>query len=792
MSRMFALYSFSLGIFFIGLWTSLPNTLWLLGFFLCALFLCLLRRKIMACFLLGMCYGIAWGQYALSHQLPEILNPSEFVVLGEVVGLPYVKDNNVRFNLRVMDDSDSDIVNADEFKRESLKAVRLSWYNHPTELQPGQVWRLKVKLRRPRGMVNPGGFDYQAWLIRQGISATGYVRSGKENRLVAHQYSFDLWRFHLRTFIQKLPSSDQVKALIIALTLGDRSIISSELWDALVLSGVVHLMVISGLHVGLVAAFSYVGGAGAARLLSLLNFSVTARYWGSACSLLASAAYAALAGFSLPTQRALVMILVVIVSVLVDRKVSRGWGFGLALAGVAIVDPLAFSGVGFWLSFGAVACLLWLVPVRVKTPFWSRYVQIQCLVFIALLVPLIGYQLPIAWVSPLVNMVAIPWVSLLIVPLCLMATVVFPFYPDGAAELWTLAGWFLDYFIRFIQIIPELERHAVFDGSFITEILPHYVSLPMSYAVVFALILVFFLILLPRGIPGKFLCVPLIGSLVLMPHNQRVPLTVSVLDVGQGLSVVVRTEGHTLVYDAGPGRKEGFNAGKAVVAPYLRYRGVQSLDMLVVSHSDNDHAGGAASLMALFHPLQTFLGEQLEWGLESEIENEKISTSFCRAGKSWVWDDVIFQFLSPSQSLKKAGVSSNLSNSNNNRSCVLKIQYKDQIIILPGDIEAIVERQLQRDKKIAQPITLLVAPHHGSKTSSTPSFVRTLKPEHVVFSAGYKHHFGHPAAAVVARYQGEESVLWKTSEHGAIEFTWDEQGHLHVMSTRRAKKRYWY
>ena len=786
MSRMFALYSFALGIFFIGLWVSLPNTFWLLGFFLCALFLCLLRRKIMACFLLGMCYGVAWGQYALSHQLPEILSPSEFLVLGEVVGLPSTKNNSIRFNFRIMGDSGLGAANAKELKREPLKTVRLSWYNHPSELQPGQVWRLKVKLRRPRGMVNPGGFDYQAWLIRQGVSATGYVRSGKENRLITHQHSFDLWRFQLRKYIQKLPSSDQVKALIIALTLGDRSIISSELWDALVLSGVVHLMVISGLHVGLVAGFSYAVGAGIARLFSLLNFSVTAGYWGSACSLLASVTYAALAGFSLPTQRALIMILVVIISVLVDRKISRGWGFGLALTGVAIIDPLAFLGVGFWLSFGAVACLLWLVPVKVKAPFWRRYVQIQCLMFIALLVPLIGYQLPIAWVSPLINMVAIPWVSLLIVPLCLVATAVFPFYPDGAAELWALAGWFLDYFIRFIQVIPELGRHAIFDGAFITEILPHYVSLPMSYSVVFVLMLGFILIILPRGVPGKFLCVPLIGSLVLMPHHQRSPLTVSVLDVGQGLSVVVRTEGHTLVYDTGSGREEGFNTGKSVVAPYLRYRGVQSLDMLVVSHSDNDHAGGAASLVALFHPLQIFLGEQIEWGMKAEIENEKVSTSFCSADKRWVWDEVSFQFLSPDQSLEKSGIS------NNNRSCVLQIQYKDQTIILPGDIEAEVERQLQKDKKIAQPITLLVAPHHGSKTSSTPSFVRTLKPEHVVFSTGYKHHFGHPAAAVVARYQREKSALWNTSEHGAIEFTWDKQGYLHIMSTRRVKKRYWY
>jgi competence protein ComEC len=785
-------YSFSLGIFFIGFWASLPKTFWLLGFLLCALFLSLLRQKVMACFLLGMCYGIAWGQYTLSHQLPEMLNPTEFLVLGQVVGLPSVKKDSVRFHLRLMDDWDSDRINFKEIKREPLKTIRLSWYNNPPELEPGQIWRLKIKLRRPRGMVNPGGFDYQAWLIRQGISATGYVRSGNENQLIAHQSSFDLWRFHLRKSIEKLPLSDQVKSLLIALTLGDRSIISSDLWDTLVLSGVVHLMVISGLHIGLVATFSYAIGAGIARLLSLLNFSVTAGYWGSTFSFLASVIYAALAGCSLPTPRALIMILVVIVSVLVDRKVSRGWGFGLALAGVAIIDPLAFSGVGFWLSFGAVACLLWLIPVVLSAPFWKRYAQVQCLVFVSLLVPLIGYQLPISWVSPLINMVAIPWVSLLVVPLCLLATVVFPFYLDGAAGLWTLAGWFLDYFIHFIQIVPELGGPSVFGDSFTIEKLPHYVSLPMTRSVVFTLALGFILIILPRGIPAKFLSIPLIGGLILMPHNHRSPLMVSVLDVGQGLSVVVQTKDHSLVYDTGPGRQNGFNTGKAVVAPYLRYQGIKSLDMLIVSHSDNDHAGGAASLVASFRPLQILLGEKIELDLGSSIKNQEVSESFCSTGKSWVWDDVDFQFLFPYQGSEKDGIDDGLGHSNNNRSCVLQIQYKDQVIILPGDIEAVVEHQLLSDKKIAYPITLLVAPHHGSKTSSTPNFVSTLKPEHVVFSSGYKHHFGHPAATVVARYQREESVLWQTSEHGAIEFIWNERGALDAVASRIERKRYWY
>ena len=261
----------------------------------------------------------------------------------------------------------------------------------------------------------------------------------------------------MRQSIQSLPLSDDVSALVLALTLGDRSSISPDLWDKLALSGVIHLVVISGLHIGLVAMLSYSVGAVLARLMSLLGRPVTARYWGSALSLIVAVLYSALAGFSLPTQRALIMVVVAIIILLLNRQVNRGLGFGVALAGVALLDPLAVYSAGFWLSFGAVAGLLWLVPKTLNRSYGWKFFKIQWLVFAVLLLPLMVCYLPVAWLSPLVNALAIPWISFLVVPLCLLASVAFPVSTTISSWLWGVAGWQLDLFIMMIEAVPSLD-----------------------------------------------------------------------------------------------------------------------------------------------------------------------------------------------------------------------------------------------------------------------------------------------------------------------------------------------
>lgn len=849
---MIAIYSFTVGVFSVGLWPDLRGAWFVTVLFIFVLLLFYIKRKVLASLLLGMCYASSWGIYTLSHQLPEDLTPSEFLVTGEVVGLPSVDDRRIQFHLRVLESEfleagmPSTSGNTGLRPTIALKKLRLSWYNQDLDLVPGQIWQLRVKLRRPRGSVNPGGFDYQAWLLRQGISATGYVRgeyrpdADAPNRLLSPSDSLSRHRFFLRQAIQGLPLDKDQRALVLALTLGDRSQIASELWDLLSLSGVIHLMVISGLHVGLVAVFFYGFGVVIARCFGVFGLCLTARYYGSLCSLLGAAGYAWIAGMSLPTQRALVMISVLIIAVLLNRKLGRVEGYGWALAIVAVLDPLAFLGAGFWLSFGAVACLLWLLPSSnansVGNPsFFARrvlvlrqFAQIQWLVFLSLFIPLCISQLPVSWMSPLVNLVAIPWVSFGIVPLCLIATLLFPLNSAWAGSLWVLAGDQLGYFLTFLQHIPTL------------GFAPRFLPLPSSLPVYLSLVLMFILLLSPRGIPCRYLSALMFVSLILWPENRHQPLRVSVLDVGQGLSVVVQTQGksgrHILVYDTGPGYPSGFNMGDSVVAPYLRSQGITKVNTLVISHGDKDHSGGIAGLMKFFVPEQLFYGEDPILGEKAALNKavdvgptpsmlpvffEQMgsvlkpigesamtatpSESLCQAGYGWQWDQVSFQFLHPplessteQRTMDGASFSDEVNKhrgtllNSNNRSCVLQINLADQTILLPGDIEAMVEHKLLKNPELQVPITVLVAAHHGSKSSSSARFIKAAEPNHVVFSAGYRHHFGHPARTVVERYTAEGSNIWNTAEQGAVEFHWDERGNMSVTTGRTEARRYWY
>tara|TARA_R110000850_G_scaffold41765_14_gene107493 strand:- start:35281 stop:37545 length:2265 start_codon:yes stop_codon:yes gene_type:complete len=750
-------YLFATGIFSVAFWSQLPP-LWVILLFVPAGFL--LRRfwAPPSFLLLGMVYGCLWGYDTLGHQLPDEFIATDFTVIGEVYGIPVRDGRRVQFNLR-LDEASTNL---------KLQKLRLSWYGDQASLQPGQVWQLQVRLRRPRGYVNPGGFDYQAWLIQQGFSATGYVRTSPQNRLLEQRWSLDRLRYQLQQKIAESHVNDDAQALMSALTIGDRSHISKDLWYRLSLLGVIHLLVVSGLHIGFVAAMGYGTGSLLAKCFTLICQPVNARYTGAVFSLVFALSYSALAGFSLPTQRALIMVMAALVALLANRYVGRAMIFGLALVGVALIDPLAIMGAGFWLSFGAVAGLLWLVPAVNHVPKWRLFFRVQWLMFLLLILPLAFWQLPVAWFSPLVNSVAIPWVSFLVVPLCLLGVVIIPISPGVAEWLWWLAGKQLEWFVL---LTGELTVPAW---------LPLYSPWPLTGLSLFLMSCIAGLVLLPRGIPGRYLAIPLAVALFYLPTGRQVPLTVTVLDVGQGLSIVVQTRRHTLVYDTGPGYAGGYDAGSALVAPFLRRQGVTGLDALVVSHSDNDHAGGVAGLLRHYSPTMWLVGSPA-------VEETVPASEQCRAGQFWRWDDVEFRILHPADSRQK---------NNNNHSCVLAISYLDQVILLPGDIDASVEHrllpQLQQMAADKKQFALLIAPHHGSKTSSSKQFLAVIRPQQVVFSAAYRHHFGHPAESVVQRYLMQGSTVWNTAEQGALIFRWQASGEFSMTAQRKQARRYWF
>lgn len=775
------------GIFFVAWWPSLPPLTWPLlavGLSLAAAYWWR-RLWVLAVFAIGVFYATVCGHQLLTMQLPVAVDRQDFVVNGYISGIPETHKDHLRFYF-IATEIEGDVVKGDVVKGDVVKGdavkgemvplpakLRLSWYQRPfPKLAPQQQWRITVRLRRPRGTLNPGGFDYQRWLLRQGVAATGYVRGSDQLYLGERQgFSVDRWRYDIRMAIGRLAFPEPVLGLLTALTIGDRQLIDGDDWEAYSGLGLAHLLVISGLHVGLVALLGGVLAGLLARLAALYFVGITAQYWSAVGAIIAAAVYSCLASWSIPTQRAFVMVAVAAAMVLLNRSHQRALGFFLALAIVALLDPLAIWSAGFWLSFAAVAILLWLVPARrdgEASPIerWLLYpVKVQLVISLALMPLLLLLGLPMSPFMPLVNFFAIPWVSLLIVPLCLAGTLALPFLPELAALLWHGAGLQLQWF-------AQLARGTYQVAPVFAQVLPSPGVLPL-----FILMAGILLLLLPHGRLVRLSGVLLIAAAWLQ-QSEEPPLRITVLDVGQGLAVVVRTPGRTLVYDSGPFYSDRFDAGSGIVAPYLRRLGVDKIDTLLISHSDNDHAGGARPLLetltadrVIVEPLMTTWLETRRWRAEP-----------CLEGLSWNWGGVGFRVLAPQRPYAET---------DNDRSCVLQISMGNNRILLPGDIGKAVERQLQPSLPEA-PLTLLVAPHHGSKTSSSRAFITALQPRHVVFSSGYRHHFGHPHRRVVNRYREAGATLWNTADSGALEFVWQHDGELTILPERERVRRFWH
>ena len=792
------LLALSIGIFSVAWWPRLPSSAVIFSVALATAVALLLsaifltgRKKSVACIIcclgLGLCWALFMADRQLHHQLPDHLDKQDFLITGTIDSLIDTNDRRSRFSLAV----DSAQLLSDPSQQVPLKSVLLSWYRFAGagvsgELRSGERWQIIGRLQRPRGMRNPGAFDYQSWLVQQDYSATGYVRQSKKAlRLEDSRHSINNYRNQIRRAINGSGLSELGGAVVVALSIGDKQQISAQ-WDDLARLGIVHLLVISGLHIGLVATMGFWLGAGLGRLLlplhrrlpQMVNF--VGRCSGPFMALFAALGYSLLAGFSLSTQRALIAVLVVMLSKLLFRRVEPFTCMVWALTLIAITQPLAILSAGFWLSFVAVGLLLWwFTPWLSKTESstaksnfsLSRLCSAQLALLAGMAIPLLFFMGRGSWLAPLVNLVAVPWISFVTIPLSLMGIALQAAWPEGASRLWQWADYSVAPLWLFVDWLPVsvgfVHAPMAFDTWGFTAALLAVIGLLLPRG------------LLPNVLAGRWLLLlPLLA--VLTCSKPQSPLRLTVLDVGQGLALVLETPDKTLVYDSGPNYGERFSAGSGIVAPYLWRRGRSQIDLLVVSHEDGDHAGGVDSLLASL-----------------EVEDVLVGPGFvaknyrrCVSGQRWQWgegvDRVSFEILSPSPSSAIEG---------NNSSCVLLISWRDQAILLPGDIEHSVEAHLQRSplsKLPLTPVTVLLAPHHGSQTSSTQGFVDRVRPAHVVFSSGYRHQFGHPHSAVVDRYRSVKSQLWLTSEQGAISFVWNQQGVLKVGPTRtRRPDRWW-
>ena len=753
--------AFLLGVLWLQQFAALPSLhlAWLLFLFVPAIVFFSYPWCLPFCFAAGFLWALWVAHQILSPGIVPQLEGKDMQLEGRVASLPVVYENSMRFEFDV---------DRSEYQGKTVTSpgrIRLSWYGRFPEMHPGEPWRLTVRLKQPHGFQNPGGFDYEGWLYQRRIRATGYVRKAVTNRSLGPAYGYPVqrWRMRLKQRLLPLLGESPSSSLLLALIIGDRSAITPEQWETLQQTGTTHLMAISGLHIGLVAGLAYLLGRFLWRFTGRGMLWLPAPKAGALLALLAATAYAALAGFAIPTQRALIMVAVTMLALFTNRFVSPGRVLALALLLVLLFDPLAVLAAGFWLSFAAVAVIFYGLGGHLgRLSRWQQGLKIQWWISVGLFPLVLMLFQKASLVAPLANFVAVPLVGLLVVPLALSGSVLLPVFPDFAAGLLSLAVWLMDQLENGLNLLSQWP-FASWSGV-----------VSNAWVGLLALIGVL-LVLAPRGWPGRWpgmiLLLPLLFTLPPVPDAGTARFTL--LDVGQGLSAVVQTRHHALVFDTGPRFSPRFDTGRAVVLPYLRQMGIRRIDRLIFSHGDRDHIGGATSVLANMK-----VGEIL-----SSVA-DKFSTYAardCKRGESWEWDGVRFDILHPATEAESK---------RNDASCVLKITAGDEAVLLPGDIEKAAERRLVKRQAQTLAAEILVAPHHGSNTSSTPAFIDAVSPRYVLFPVGYRNRYHFPRPEVMARYRSRHITALQTDATGAIGFLLGA-GKLAPHRYRQEKRRYW-
>lgn len=700
--------------------------------------------------------GFGYGQLAVlatqHHQLPLQPQSIDLRVEGQVVDLPDVEPNRQRFLFEI---DHIEPLGSAPLEEVEPRLVRLSWY-YGERVQPGQTWTFEVRLRRPRGLANPGGFDYRRWLLSQGIDATGYVRDVIASE-PAPAGGVDGWRSRQRRAIQD-EADLSYSHFIAALGIGDRSGIAAEEWQLFQRTGVIHLMVISGLHVGFAAWLGYWLAALLLRPLILLHSGWSAQDLAWTGAIVAAVGYALCAGLSLPTLRAALMVTVLAVSRLLRLEWSVWTVLAVALALIALWQPTAPLAEGFWMSFGAVVVLVAAFQGRRRGRRWLELGMAQLALFVGFsAIPLV-FGKPVPLIAPVVNLVAVPFTGLLVVPAVLAGLVLEPLSATLSQWCWQLADFAL---------------HLLHQGLNWADSLPlpliKATELPLSAGLAM-LASGLALVALPLRWPLRLL-LALAFLPLLLDLNPRPFLQMRVFDVGQGTAILLRQPGYALLYDTGPDFSPAFNPGRDVIRPVLEdFEG--DLD-LIVSHGDNDHAGGLAAIAPLVSG-RLLSGEPLAEGAGQR----------CRAGQQWQVGQVSYRILHPADGFRGGD--------DNDRSCVLLVSFAGRHLLLPGDIGARAEAQLLASDLAPRPLDVLMVPHHGSKTSSTPAFVKAFQSNYALVSSGYGNRFGHPAPEVTARYAKAGTELLNTALAGAIDIVWTEPEASPEVSSVRQSRWFWW
>ena len=722
-----------------------------------------------------------------SHQLHADQISTDLNLTVRVIGVPERQDQRLSFMAKVL---------ACETCQTPLKVtnVKLSWYYDFPEVRAGEKWQLNVRLKPPSSLRNPGGFDAVAWNLVKGVHARGYVRQAEMATRLDNDghVSLSAIRQQAATRLQRLSSDDRYLGLLQALTVGVKSAISDTQWDLLRDTGTAHLMAISGLHVGLMAGWAMFLGKILAdvfvrlvsRLLRRRSVSATAvdtRPFALAASLICATLYAALAGFELPTQRAVLMLSVWLIASLRFRFLPPLAGWCLALVVVLSMTPLNLLSAGFWLSFGTVAILFYLhsghqqKPKDADTSRWRAALatgqslgRSHVLLGVVLLPVSAWFFQSGSLIAPLANVIAVPWVAMVSVPMGLLTLLLSAFSDTAAYPFLLIAEGSLHLLVIFLNWLHESMLSAVV------------LTLPGPLSLI--LVLVGLVVMLaPRGPGLRLLAVPLFLPAVMYNTGVRGEdgFEVHVLDVGQGLAALVYAGPETLLFDTGGKVSSRLSMFEAVVVPYLHASGRRRIDTVVISHGDEDHAFGVKDVVRHFPDANVYASQPGDLPLVQ-------AATPCVAGTQWSTGNVQFAFLHPAES--DGG-------GKNNRSCVLMIYSGKSRVLLTGDIEAAAEHSLlERLGSIDSfPITMMSAPHHGSSTSSSQAFVDTFRPQYVVFPAGQRNRYGFPQSNVQLRYKQAGSEALITGREGALSFVFDNEGLSRPPDTWWAShRRFWH
>lgn len=778
-------------------------------------------------FLLGAVWTILRADAALALRISPAQEGVDFVVHGYVSGMPQATERGQRFMFRVERCAGPSAAPGAALCPVD-RDLRLSWYRsfvRPSAAAagppqraaplrplprssdrpfPGERWQLTVRLKRPHALLNPNAFDAELRALSEGVAASGYVSAkppaGWPNRrLDGHSLRFGPTLQALRSVLRDAILTaltgyrEDAAGVVAALSIGDQAAIPAYWWEAFNRTSVAHLMSISGLHITMLAAMA-AGAAGRLLRHPVVGRTGLLERWPAsrlkwAFALVVAFAYSALAGWGIPAQRTCWMLAVAGLSLLGGRSRSLPRVLSLSAAVVTILDPWAPLSAGFWLSFASVAAIIWFGSQELRAPprqtgthqaiaaqrmraILSDAVRTQWAATLALLPLGALFFSSFSLVGPLANAFAIPLVSIVITPLALLGTgLLLPWPALGGGLLGAVCvatGWLLD------GLAPlSAPRYAII-------VLP-----PPPWPATLAAAAAILALLAPLRLPGRpaafAALLPLFAQLDARPPPGT--LVVTALDVGQGSAILVEAPGGRLLFDTGPRYNEDSDAGARVLVPWLRSRGIGRLEAMVVSHADDDHAGGGLSVLA---------GVQVDrvaspLAADHPIVAGALRHEPCRRGLRWQWGEVDLEFLHPGPERTSRRSSTNAG------SCVLRVTSPAGTVLLTGDIESAQERflveKLGSDRLRAD---VLIAAHHGSNGSSSMPFLRAVAPALAIAQVGYRNRFRHPGEKARIRYRLTGIPLLRTDRDGAITVTLREAGSsLQVGRLRHDDGRYW-